>query len=220
MLNEHALQTPDKRVLEIGCGDGMTGLLMSVYGHQVILNDNEDWRKPSACRLRFVQGDISAGLSLESKSFDFIYSINVFEHILNPTNALEEMIRLVKPGGLIYLSFDPLYYSPWGLHAYKTIFMPYSQILFTPEFLNIKFHELGIHDLGKWREELQPLNKWRFAQYEDLWSRSGCKVVKKKNMFDFSQLAIVCEYPNAFSGQWLSIDDLVTSGIELMLRVP
>ena len=33
-----------KDVLEVGCGDGMTGLVLSSFGHSVTLTDMDDWR--------------------------------------------------------------------------------------------------------------------------------------------------------------------------------
>src|SRR5690606_902742 len=37
---------PGASILEVGCGDAMTGYLLSCYGHRVELTDLEDWRDP------------------------------------------------------------------------------------------------------------------------------------------------------------------------------
>ncbi len=46
---------------------------------------------------------------------DICFSSNVLEHVRDPVGLIEEMIRVTRPGGLIYLSFTN-WYSPWGGH--------------------------------------------------------------------------------------------------------
>ena len=48
-------------------------------------------------------------------SADVCFSSNVLEHVSDPVGLIEEMIRVTKPGGVIYLSFTN-WYSPWGGH--------------------------------------------------------------------------------------------------------
>jgi SAM-dependent methyltransferase len=46
---------------------------------------------------------------------DVCFSSNVLEHVPDPEGFVGEMIRVTKPGGLLYLSFTN-WYSPWGGH--------------------------------------------------------------------------------------------------------
>ncbi len=46
---------------------------------------------------------------------DVVFSSNVLEHVPDPMGLIEEMIRVARPGGLIYLSYTN-WYSPWGGH--------------------------------------------------------------------------------------------------------
>jgi len=46
---------------------------------------------------------------------DVAFSSNVLEHVPDPMGLIEEMIRVTRPGGLMYLSFTN-WYSPWGGH--------------------------------------------------------------------------------------------------------
>ena len=46
---------------------------------------------------------------------DVTFSSNVLEHVSDPMGLIEEMIRVTRPGGLVYLSFTN-WYSPWGGH--------------------------------------------------------------------------------------------------------
>jgi len=56
-----------------------------------------------------------AALPLATGSVDVSYSSNVLEHVLQPRRMLSEMVRVVAPGGVIYLTFTN-WLSPWGGH--------------------------------------------------------------------------------------------------------
>jgi SAM-dependent methyltransferase len=46
---------------------------------------------------------------------DVTFSSNVLEHVPEPARFLDEMVRVTRPGGVIYVSFTA-WYSPWGGH--------------------------------------------------------------------------------------------------------
>lgn len=54
-------------------------------------------------------------LPFADASFDITYSSNVLEHVSNPWRMADEMVRVTKPGGLVYLSYT-LWWGPWGGH--------------------------------------------------------------------------------------------------------
>jgi len=54
-------------------------------------------------------------LPVRDGSADVTFSSNVLEHVPDPMGLIEEMIRVTRPGGLVYLSFCN-WYSPWGGH--------------------------------------------------------------------------------------------------------
>ena len=53
-------------------------------GHQYILEATDLW-------------------GIESGKYDFVLSCNNLEHIANPLKAVKEWLRVIKPGGMIYL---------------------------------------------------------------------------------------------------------------------
>ena len=61
-----------------------------------------------------VAGD---GLKLPFKDAvaDVTFSSNVLEHVAEPRGLVDEMVRVTRPGGLIYVSYTA-WYSPWGGH--------------------------------------------------------------------------------------------------------
>jgi SAM-dependent methyltransferase len=54
-------------------------------------------------------------LPVRSNSVDICYSSNVLEHVGDPKAMLDEMVRVTRPGGTVFVSFTP-WYSPWGGH--------------------------------------------------------------------------------------------------------
>jgi SAM-dependent methyltransferase len=207
-----------KSILEVTCGDGMAGFILYSYNHYVTLNDIEDWRDYRAKKIPFVQSDICQSLNIDSNSFDLVCSYNGFEHLEDPTGALDEVIRVCKKGGLIYLEFGPLYASPWGMHVYRTVKMPYPQFLFSESFLKNKLDELGIYDLGLKRSDLQPLNKWRLNQFIQLWRNCDCDIVKSSLLTDVSCLELIRRFPEAFYNRDLTYEDVTTQAIIITLK--
>ena len=218
LIGTAGLAEPGAAVLEAGCGDGTTGYLLHCYGHRVVLTDLADWRDGRARRVPFVQADLCGGLPLRADYYDLVCSFNALEHVADPEAAFDELIRVCKPGGTVHLKFGPLYPSAWGLHAYKTIPIPWVQYLFPARDIEARLQEVGIRDLGTEREELQPLNQWHLAQFRRLWERSGCEVLDESTHEDLSNLWIIRRYPDAFSGRGLTFEDVVTKSVRVMLR--
>jgi SAM-dependent methyltransferase len=54
-------------------------------------------------------------LPLADASVDVCFSCNVLEHVKDPAGLIDEMIRVTRPGGLVYLSYT-IWLSPWGGH--------------------------------------------------------------------------------------------------------
>jgi SAM-dependent methyltransferase len=67
---------------------------------------------------RIAEGTVvGSGLRLPfaDGSVDVAYSSNVLEHVEDPWLMAEEMLRVTKPGGLVFLSYT-VWYGPWGGH--------------------------------------------------------------------------------------------------------
>ena len=48
-------------------------------------------------------GDAETLSSVQNESFDFVVSAHVIEHMKNPILSIENWLRVLKPGGLLYL---------------------------------------------------------------------------------------------------------------------
>jgi len=213
-------------VMEAACGEGMTGDAFENAGHQVTLHDLADWRDERTKHLNFVAGNLSEPLPLAAESFDLICSWNSFEHIESPNTALAELKRLCKKGGYIYLDFAPLWCSPLGLHA-LTFHMPYPQFLFSEEMIEIKMKEHApraptpIAQEGAWTDQkkhVDLMNKWRIHDFRALWKKSGCELISLKETPVSSHINVIANYPRAFSGRGLSLEDVTVAAVAVLLR--
>lgn len=54
-------------------------------------------------------------LPLADDAVDVSFTSNVLEHVPDPHRMADEMVRIARPGGLVYLSWTP-WLSPWGGH--------------------------------------------------------------------------------------------------------
>jgi SAM-dependent methyltransferase len=85
-------------VLEVGSGAGSLQDLVEDYtGLDISATVRPRYHK------RFVQADARA-MPFPDSEFDAVWSVWVLEHIPNPEQALREMRRVLKPGGLLYLA--------------------------------------------------------------------------------------------------------------------
>ncbi|HVM56626.1 MAG TPA: class I SAM-dependent methyltransferase [Gaiellaceae bacterium] len=104
---------PGERLLDVGCGTGAATLrLADSFGLDVVGVD-VDPEQIEAARAaarglpsaRFIEGD-AARLPFADGEFDLVFSSKTTHHVHDWQRALEEMIRVLKPGGrLCYSDF-------------------------------------------------------------------------------------------------------------------
>lgn len=60
---------------------------------------------------------IGSGMQLPFRdgSVDVTYSSNVLEHVSDPWLMAREMVRVTRPGGLVFISYT-VWFGPWGGH--------------------------------------------------------------------------------------------------------
>jgi ubiquinone/menaquinone biosynthesis C-methylase UbiE len=100
----------DKDVLEVGAG---TGLIMEglkeLANRQVGLDISSGMLKSAVDRgFEVVQGS-ATDLPFESEQFDLAYSFKVLAHVPDIEEALQEMSRVLKPGGYLVAEFYNAY---------------------------------------------------------------------------------------------------------------
>lgn len=61
--------------------------------------------------------------------FDVVLSANVLEHVAEPLKALRESVRVVRPGGFVYMTFDPVWTADSGSHFFHFVDEPWAHLL-------------------------------------------------------------------------------------------
>jgi 2-polyprenyl-3-methyl-5-hydroxy-6-metoxy-1,4-benzoquinol methylase len=106
-----------KRVLDWGCGWGQLTKLLQDHGLEVTAFDYRPGRGRGIEPLeRFPEleahfSDDPVELPFEIGSFDAVLSLGVLEHVADPDGSLEEIRRVLEPGGTFYVYKLPNRYS-------------------------------------------------------------------------------------------------------------
>ena len=110
------------RVLDLGSGSGhgtalLRGAGLAAVGLDRVAADARH-RVPGA---RFVRGDVTRA-PFRSHSFDLVASFQVIEHLEDPSDYLEQLARLLRPGGTALLTTPNRLTSdgvnPYHVHEY------------------------------------------------------------------------------------------------------
>lgn len=107
-----------KKIVDIGSGLGESSVYFALQGAQVTCTDLSPEMVSTAGRLAERHGLSIEGvvcpaehLQLPSSAFDIAYIANTIHHVSSKAALLEEIKRVLKPGG-IFVSIDPLTYNP------------------------------------------------------------------------------------------------------------
>lgn len=104
-----AAATGPRTVLDIGCGDGTAAATAAplLPGHRII---GVDWSQDALRRARTripyaIRGELTdGGLPFGPDSADAVLFSEVVEHLVDPDSALDEIRRVLRPGGHLMLS--------------------------------------------------------------------------------------------------------------------
>ena len=170
---------PPWRILDAGGGQGQFSIPLARAGHTLTLCDlsskmlaqaaAEAGRQAIADRVTFLQTPIqSLGESLpaQEEAFDLVICHAVLEWVLEPQTVLEHLLRWLKPGGYLSLSY-------YNLHGaiYKNL-------------LRTNYRKVEQGDHGGFRGSLSPINplypetvdEWLAALPLERLSTSGIRV--------------------------------------------
>lgn len=107
IVDELLADVPAGRALDAACGTGRHAARLAALGHQVVGVDGSEAMlavaRPKLPHVEFRVGSLTA-LPIEDASFDLATCALALTHLEDPTPAIVELARAVRPGGRIILS--------------------------------------------------------------------------------------------------------------------
>lgn len=104
-------------VLDVGCSAAVSNYLAGYVKRIIGINlfmeprsrlPNVEFLAMDATKLRF-----------DDKTFDFIFSADVYEHMRNLSKCIDEQLRVLKDGGYCYATWAPVWSSMRGHHIHE-----------------------------------------------------------------------------------------------------
>ena len=159
-----------KKTLNLGTGEGDYDPMIAVRTKELIscdINENDiRFAKQLNAHLdnTTYQAEDALQLSFPDNTFDLLVSVDVMEHVGQPERMTEEIGRVLRPGGLAFISFPQLFF-PWT-------YDPINRIL--SNFTDKKISQ-GAYAFG--HEYL--INGDEFRAWAE---KNGMEVLKEKNL--------------------------------------
>lgn len=115
---------PNIEVADIGSGRGELEKVILPSVERITAVDNAP-PLISSEKISFVKANLNDSWNLRDASFDFVFSLEVIEHIENPRHFMREVYRILKPGGYGFITtpnslnfFSKLNFFLKGEHRY------------------------------------------------------------------------------------------------------
>jgi SAM-dependent methyltransferase len=180
------------KLLDVGCGPGTitVGLAEAVAPGEVVGIDREPGQierarglpEAQSGRIRFEVADAYA-LPFPDEYFDALFTHTVVMHLQRPIDALQEMRRVLKPGGVIGVRDQD-----WE----TTLLAPPSPLLEEWKQLRSRVHNLGGGDAFRARNSRQLLLEAGFVRTEgsaSVTSAGTMEATRQQAVFSVAQLA-------------------------------
>ncbi len=167
----NSIDLTERRVLELGCGSGFEVWYLSHHfgadAWGVDVSERGAWSQLADERTHFVCADLATDRQFDADFFDRVISFAVLEHVVHPHAVLRELFRIMKPGGLAYLSAN-LHRGPRASHLYRELFFPFPHLLFSDDVIaQYRARHGGTAEGPAW------VNRLTWSQYEAYFREIG-----------------------------------------------
>ena len=236
-------------VLEVGCGAGIDCLLFGLHGVERIvgidldfpLTRDDEWGERARRLTKLVLEQAGVHEALKSTlrerpvefvpmdatrmefpdaSFDWLYSRAALEHVMPIEQALAEMARVVKPGGLLRHAIDPFFWLK-GCHKRGVVDIPWAHARLRAEEYHRFVAETEGNALAEKRSRhLETLNQLGLRQWRALLESGPFEILdwfEQPSAFAEELLAEHPDVPETLLAD-VTAGDLVCCSIKVWLR--
>ncbi len=154
-----------KSILDVGCGGGLATEPLAKKGAEVIgIDENNNNLKQAkkhalekSLKINYINTSFDNFIKNNKKKFDLILCLEVIEHVDNYKKTLEQITKIIKPGGFLilstinrslkslifakYIAEYLLNWIPIGTHEFKKFLKP-SEISNFLEMKNLKIVDI------------------------------------------------------------------------------
>jgi ubiquinone/menaquinone biosynthesis C-methylase UbiE len=124
-ISYNLLPLNGERLLDVGCGNGYFMFMAKdkfkeCYGVDISSVRIQQAKKrskerPNGDSFHFYEYDIDKGLPFSNSFFDAVSCLAVLEHVFNPPKVLEEIHRVLKPGGTLIVHVPNIAWIPYRI---------------------------------------------------------------------------------------------------------
>jgi SAM-dependent methyltransferase len=114
-LEQQKIRVHDRLTLDLGTGLGGYASAFLDHGANIFTVDLNEFVLEN--RIPLVHAD-AISCPYNSSTFDLVLCASLIEHVSEPRLLVEEILRLLRPEGIAYISFPP-FYSPVGGHQFS-----------------------------------------------------------------------------------------------------
>jgi ubiquinone/menaquinone biosynthesis C-methylase UbiE len=182
-----------KTILDIGAGSGGKTTFYALNGAKrltgidteegFIMQARDFASSKNARNIDFIVANAEA-MPFQNASFDMCVMNDVFEHLSKPEVVLQEVNRVLKPHGKVFINSPP-YFHPYGAHLTDVIGIPYVHLLFPEPVLINAYKKLALETKSAEkrinlrfgivdnREQITYINKMTITRFEEILRNQG-----------------------------------------------
>ena len=205
-----------KKVLEIG-GSIPEALVSSAAEWVSVdpLNENK-----ATGNYRYIRGRAQS-ICYQENYFDYVFSCNAFHHISRFSDALREIYRVLKPGGIVLSIFGPIWSAPDGCHLenvpYRGGLIQFWEEQLVPDWYHLvyDFKELYMILIENIKQDKAYaiadyiyfsnwINRMSYFDYQDTLAHSDFIIIEMTGSTDLGYKHKVLAFQNPFINKYIT----------------